>query len=119
MAPTPHRQPIDLFAAGDLADGEVKTIPAKSTGWSDAIAVFRDGDAYYALDDTCPHEKASLADGWLEDGEIECPLHQSRFSLRTGAVTCLPTTRNARTHRVEVIDGRVWLTPGRSAADAG
>jgi nitrite reductase/ring-hydroxylating ferredoxin subunit len=113
------QQPIDLFAAADLADGEMKTIPAKSTGWPDAITVFREGDAFFALDDTCPHEKASLADGWLENGEIECPLHQSRFSLKTGAVTCLPATRNARTHRVEIIGGRVWLTPGQSPADAG
>jgi 3-phenylpropionate/trans-cinnamate dioxygenase ferredoxin subunit len=113
------QQPIDLFAAADLADGDMKTIPAKSTGWSDAITVFRDGEDFFALDDTCPHEKASLADGWLEDGEIECPLHQSRFNLKTGAVTCLPATRNARPHRVEVIGGRVWLTPGQSPTDAG
>ena len=112
-------QPIDVFAATDLADGDAKTLPAKLTGWSDAITVFRDGDAFYALDDTCPHEKASLADGWLEGGEIECPLHQSRFSLKTGAVACLPATRDARTHRVEVIGGRVWLTPGESRSDAG
>lgn len=113
------QQPIDVFAAADLADGDVRTIPAKTTGWSDAITVFRDGDAFYALDDTCPHEKASLGEGWLENGEIECPLHQSRFSLNSGAVTCLPATRNARTHLVEVVEGRVWLTPGRTPADAG
>lgn len=112
------QQPIDVFAAADLGDGDVKTIPAKVTGWSDAITVFRDGDDFYALDDTCPHESASLGEGWLENGEIECPLHQSRFSLKTGAVTCLPATRNARTHRVEVVDGRVWLTPGQSPTDA-
>ena len=113
------QQPIDVFAAADLGDGDARTLPAKATGWSDAITVFREGDSFYALDDTCPHEKASLGEGWLENGEIECPLHQSRFSLKTGAVTCLPATRNARTHRVEVVDGRVGLTPGQSPADAG
>ena len=112
-------QPIDVLAADDLGDGDAHTVPAKLTGWSDAITVFRDGDTYYALDDTCPHEKASLGEGWLENGEIECPLHQSRFSLKTGAVTCLPATRNARTHMVEVIAGRLWLTPGQSPTDAG
>jgi 3-phenylpropionate/trans-cinnamate dioxygenase ferredoxin subunit len=114
-----EHQPIDVLAAADLDDGEMRTIPAEETGWSDAITIFRDGKTYYALDDTCPHEKASLGEGWLENGEIECPLHQSRFSLETGAVTCPPATQNARAHRVEVVDGRVLLTPGRSPADAG
>jgi 3-phenylpropionate/trans-cinnamate dioxygenase ferredoxin subunit len=113
------RQPIDVFAAGELEDGEMRTIRAEATGWSDAITVFRDGEDYYALDDTCPHEKASLGEGWLEDGEIECPLHQSRFSLKSGTVTCAPATRDARTHKVEVVDGRVLLTPGQAPAVAG
>lgn len=110
-------KPIDVFAAAELSDGEMRTIAAAATGWSDAITVFNDAGSFYALNDTCPHEEASLGEGWLENCEIECPLHQSRFDLRTGAVTCLPATGAARTHRVEVKDGRVWLTPG--AAPAG
>lgn len=109
---------VDVFAADELEDGDMRTVAAKQTGWSDAITVFRDGDDYYALDDTCPHEKASLGEGWLEDGEIECPLHQSRFNLRSGAVTCLPATRDARAHKVEIVDGRVLLTPGLSPTEA-
>jgi nitrite reductase/ring-hydroxylating ferredoxin subunit len=113
-----EQRPIDVFGADELDDGDMRTIPATVSGWSDAITIFRDGDAFYALDDTCPHERSSLGEGWLEDGEIECPLHQSRFNLKTGAVTCLPATRNARTHLVRVVDGRVWLTPGQPQTDA-
>jgi len=114
-----EQKPIDVFGVADLEDGDMRTIPAEETGWSDAITVFRDAGAFYALDDTCPHEQASLGEGWLENGEIECPLHQSRFRLATGAVTCPPATRDARAHRVEAVDGRVLLTPGRPPADAG
>ena len=45
-----------------------------------AIAVFHTEDGeILAIDDTCSHQQASLADGWLEGCEIECPLHSSRF----------------------------------------
>jgi len=87
--------PIASLAPGTAlrVDGEVP------------IAVFRtdDGDLY-AIDDTCTHQDASLADGWIEGCEVECPLHSSRFDLRTGAVDQPPAKRPVRTHRV-VVDG--------------
>ena len=55
------------------------------------IALWRTDDgAVYAIDDTCTHQDASLADGWLEGCAVECPLHASRFDLRTGAVDAPP-----------------------------
>ena len=74
------------------------------------VAVFRteDGDLY-AIDDTCTHQDASLADGWLEGCEVECPLHASRFDLRTGQVDAPPAKKPIRTHRVDVIDGMIHV----------
>lgn len=74
------------------------------------IAVFRTEDGeLYAIDDTCTHQDASLADGWLEGCEVECPLHSSRFDLRTGAVDQPPAKRPVRTHRVVVEQGTVYV----------
>jgi 3-phenylpropionate/trans-cinnamate dioxygenase ferredoxin subunit len=39
---------------------------------------------FYATDDTCTHEDASLSSGSLHGDYVKCPLHGSRFSLRTG-----------------------------------
>lgn len=77
---------------------------------SPPIAVFRtdDGDLY-AIDDTCTHQDASLADGWLEGCAVECPLHQSVFDLRTGEVDQPPAKRGVRTHHVLVIDDEIWV----------
>jgi 3-phenylpropionate/trans-cinnamate dioxygenase ferredoxin subunit len=104
--------PTKVCAVDDLADGTAIVVPTEVSGWPEPIAVFRDGGEFFALDDTCSHEQASLAEGWIEAGEIECPLHQSRFNLRTGEVTDLPATRPVRAHLVEVRDGQVWLSPG-------
>jgi 3-phenylpropionate/trans-cinnamate dioxygenase ferredoxin subunit len=74
------------------------------------IALWRTDDGtVYAIDDTCTHQDASLADGWLEGCAVECPLHASRFDLRTGAVDAPPAKVGVRTHEVSIIDGLIYL----------
>ncbi|MVA75059.1 bifunctional 3-phenylpropionate/cinnamic acid dioxygenase ferredoxin subunit [Auraticoccus sp. F435] len=108
---------MKVATVSDLEAGEAVVVEAKVTGTEDDIALFRDDDGtFYALDDTCSHQEASLADGWVEDGEVECPLHAARFCLRTGAALCLPATAPVRTHRVELRGEDVWLFPGEPAA---
>jgi 3-phenylpropionate/trans-cinnamate dioxygenase ferredoxin subunit len=75
------------------------------------VSVFHTSDGeLYAIDDTCTHQDASLADGWLEGCEVECPLHASRFDLRTGAVDAPPAKVGVRAHAVSVQDGEIVLT---------
>jgi 3-phenylpropionate/trans-cinnamate dioxygenase ferredoxin subunit len=62
-----------------------------------------------AIDDTCTHQDASLADGWLDGCEVECPLHGSRFDLRTGKVDAPPAKVGVRTHQVTLRDGDVYI----------
>lgn len=103
---------IRVASLDDIAVGEGIQIDKAVTGTSDHIAILRDDDGQvYALDDTCTHETASLADGWVEDGFVECPMHSSKFCLRNGEVSGLPATRDACPHRVEVRDGDVYLFP--------
>ncbi|MFN8535488.1 MAG: non-heme iron oxygenase ferredoxin subunit [Dehalococcoidia bacterium] len=54
------------------------------------IALVKSEGTLYACQDTCTHEEASLSDGDVFNGLIECPLHGARFDLRTGAVRSLP-----------------------------
>lgn len=70
------------------------------------IAVFHTEDGeVFAIDDTCSHQDASLADGWVEGCEVECPLHASKFNLRTGAVDAPPAKLPVRAHAVTITDG--------------
>lgn len=74
------------------------------------IAIFLTEDGtVHAIDDTCTHQDASLADGWVEGCWVECPLHASRFDLGTGAVDAPPAKRPVRVHQASVIDGQVWV----------
>lgn len=106
---------IRVASLDDVPEGEGLAVSSDVTGTGDDIAILRDEDgSVWALDDTCTHETASLADGWVEDGYVECPLHASKFCLRNGAVEGLPATKDTVAHRVEVRDGEVYLYPGEA-----
>lgn len=109
---------IEVCGVDEIPTGEAKVVTRDVAGTGDDVAVFNDEGSFHALDDTCTHALASLAQGWVEDGEVECPLHAARFSLSTGEALSLPATKAARCHRVEVREGRVWLFPGEAPTGA-
>ncbi|MFI5959864.1 bifunctional 3-phenylpropionate/cinnamic acid dioxygenase ferredoxin subunit [Cryptosporangium sp. NPDC051539] len=102
---------IPVCPLDDLPPGESHRLDV-----TPPITVFRTDDGeLFALDDTCTHQDASLADGWIEGGAVECPLHASRFDLRTGRPDCLPAKIPVRTHEVLVVDGLIHVVPSTGA----
>ena len=73
------------------------------------IALCRSGGAFYALENVCTHQYALLSDGYVEDGCIECPLHQGKFALSTGAPVAPPVTRPVRVFPVRADAGKVFV----------
>ena len=97
---------LRICPLAELSPGEALRVDDVSP----PIAVFHTDDGeVFAIDDTCTHQDASLADGWLEGCEIECPLHASRFDLRTGAVDAPPAKLGVRTHAVSIVDGDIFV----------
>ena len=68
------------------------------------VAVARDGDNFYAVQDLCTHGHVALTEGEVADCAIECWLHGSVFDLRTGEPRTLPATEPVATFPVR-IDG--------------
>lgn len=60
------------------------------------VALYKVEDEFYATALMCTHGQASLADGYLDGYQIECPLHQGLFDIRTGAPTSAPCTEAVR-----------------------
>ena len=56
------------------------------------VAIVRSGEEVFAIRDECSHAAIPLSEGDVEDCEIECWLHGSRFDLRTGKAINLPAT---------------------------
>src|SRR5215472_18745316 len=68
------------------------------------VALYRLGNKVFATAGICTHAMAILADGFVEDGKIECPLHQALFDIKSGKALSGPATEDLRTFAVK-IDG--------------
>ena len=73
------------------------------------IALYNAGGEIFATDNTCTHGQARLCEGFLEGHEIECPVHQGKFDVRTGQPSCAPVTEAIRSYPVRIEGGRVFL----------
>jgi len=71
---------IKVARADEVAPGEGRTVHAGER----RIALFNEGGVFFATDDACPHQGASLGRGSVHEGRVICPLHSWVFDLRTG-----------------------------------
>ncbi|WP_349918277.1 DsbA family protein [Aeromonas veronii] len=53
-------------------------------GEGKSLVLFNIDGEFHAIDDSCPHQGASLCGGKLEGETIQCRAHGLRFNLRTG-----------------------------------
>ena len=93
-----------------LADVQSDEALAVTVGGLD-IAVARDGDEVFAVQNLCSHASVALSEGEVADGGLECWLHGSCFDLRSGKPTGPPALKPVATFPVEVRDGDVYLDP--------
>jgi naphthalene 1,2-dioxygenase system ferredoxin subunit len=84
---------------GDLSEGEVLGVLVSGR----EIALYDLDGEVFATDDICTHAYAKLSDGWLDKGEIECPLHAGRFDAKTGKALCPPVTEDVKTYPVRIV----------------
>lgn len=63
----------------------------------------------HAIGDTCTHGDISLAEGFVEDGTLECWAHGSKFDLTTGRPLTLPAFEPVPVFDVEISDGDIYL----------
>src|SRR5262245_25344332 len=82
------------------------------------IALYNLDGTIYATHGICTHAMALLADGWVEDGKIECPLHQGMFDIRTGKALCAPLLEDVCTYAVKVDGDDVFVDLEQPAAVA-
>ncbi len=79
------------------------------------VALFVLDGEIYAIGNVCTHQFALLTDGYVEDGCVECPLHQGLFDIRTGKAMGPPVTEDLRTFAVKLEGGAVFVDLERPA----
>jgi 3-phenylpropionate/trans-cinnamate dioxygenase ferredoxin subunit len=66
------------------------------------VVIFRIGESLHALEAICPHADAYLAEGFIDDDKIECPLHQAQFHIPTGKCLGPPADRDLITYPIKI-----------------
>jgi nitrite reductase/ring-hydroxylating ferredoxin subunit len=96
-----------VATVADLADGEMMAVEADGR----ELLLARVDDGFYAVDNLCTH-----AEGWLDMGfllpescEVQCPLHEGRFDLRSGKATQEPASEPLHAYKVRVEDGQILV----------
>jgi NAD(P)H-dependent nitrite reductase small subunit len=99
---------VAVAGAEALADGRGLLVEVGA----ERIAVFRVGEAWFALDDICPHRTGPLSEGSLETTKrgvlVTCPFHGWQFELSNGACATV-RGKSVRTYPVRADDTGVWV----------
>ena len=96
---------VRACAVADIPDGEALAVTVDGLD----LAIARDCNEIFAIQDLCSHAAVPLSEGEVADCSVECWLHGSRFDLRTGKPTGLPATEPVATFPVEVRDADVYV----------
>ena len=95
---------VDLGSADHLAVGQIERV---DIGERTFVLCRVTEDHFRVVDGLCTHGSASLAEGYLNGCEIECPKHNGRFDVNTGAPTRRPVKLPITTYDVRVENNRL------------
>ena len=73
------------------------------------FCVYKLEDGFYATDGICTHEDVHLEDGLVMDNEVECPMHQGVFDIKTGKAVSPPACDDLKTYPVKVEDNNIYI----------
>jgi nitrite reductase (NADH) small subunit/3-phenylpropionate/trans-cinnamate dioxygenase ferredoxin subunit len=91
---------------GDIPEGQGRAYLVKRH----LIAVFNVQGEYRAINDSCPHMGASLAQGYLEGDIVYCPWHAWRFCVCDGLWADAPKSNlRTPTYEVQVTNGEICV----------
>lgn len=95
---------VTVASASDLGAGQRKLVFVNGR----SIVVFNVEGQLRAVDNSCPHNGASLASGRLDGNVLQCPAHGLRFDLATG---CMPGAGGLclKTYAIQETDGHIVI----------
>ena len=73
------------------------------------FCIYRIKDGFYATDGLCTHEEVHLEDGLVMHGEIECPMHQGIFDIKSGKAVSAPACIDLRTYQTKVEKNKIYI----------
>jgi nitrite reductase/ring-hydroxylating ferredoxin subunit len=97
---------LRLCRVDELEEGDVLRVDIDGQV---PLAVYLSEGVFYVSHDTCSHGAASLSDGMVDQGRIECPWHTGSFCLKTGAALSFPAVDPIKVFPAFIKDGDVCI----------
>lgn len=97
-----------IFAgsASDFSEGSINQVTLDGRD----IAIANINGKYYAVDDTCTHAGASLAEGRIDGDNLVCGWHGAEFDCTTGKLAKFPVPiRDLTSYAIHEEDGNVYV----------
>ena len=95
----------DVVADTDVSEGALSVVDVDSR----KVLLTRVDGRVCALENTCTHAGGPLNEGTVEDGDVVCPWHGSRFRLSDGAVVGGPATFPLPRLETRKVAGRIQI----------
>ncbi|MTH96165.1 thiamine pyrophosphate-binding protein [Roseibium sp. RKSG952] len=107
---TQHLDWISVGHAGDLPEGRVKTVTARTT----SLCLSHFDGQWAAMDNHCPHQGGPLGEGSIETGTdgkcwIRCPWHGWDFDPITGAPPGGHEDTGQKLYPLKIEDGEIFV----------
>lgn len=96
---------VRVAKASEIPPGGRTIVEADGT----FVAVFNVGGKFYSIEDVCTHDGGPVAEGDLDEYEIECPRHGARFDIRTGKVLSFPAVVPVPAYEVKVEGDEIYV----------
>jgi nitrite reductase/ring-hydroxylating ferredoxin subunit len=98
-----------VATVGEVGDGQMTSVSPEG----EAVLLARIGEDYFAINNVCTHFFTLLTDGEIfpDTCEVQCPLHDSRFNLKTGDPTEPPAEDPEEVYAVKVDGDDILIGP--------
>ena len=95
---------IKVGRVSDVGEGKAKQLDIDGR----PLALYRLFGKFYATQGDCPHRQGPLGEGRVDGTTIQCPMHNWKFDLTTGAWHSNPE-KKLKTFETKVENDEIWV----------
>jgi len=96
---------VSVMALKELPENQPRRVDVQGN----PVLLVRRGQQVHAIGAVCSHLGGPLEAGELEGDTIECPLHNSRYSIKDGSAKAGPTTSPVPIYETQTKNGQIQL----------
>ena len=91
-------------------ESEIEIDDLKRFDYKDkTFCIYKLKDGIYATDGLCTHESFHLEECLVMHEEIECPMHQGIFDIKSGKAVSEPACVDLKTYEIKVEEKKIFI----------